>query len=594
MPRRKTLPTSSSSSTSPFRRALADRQTDPAHRRWIFVPYDQLSDAIGPLSREDPRELGIVLVENPGKARRRPYHRQKIALIIANLRHFALEQAARGIAVHHVVANTGSYALALQDAAAKLGPLRMMRPAERELRVELQPIIDRQIIDVLPHEGWLTTTDQFHRSISRGTPIWRMDSFYRLVRQETDILMKNDKPLGGKFSFDHDNRQPWKGRPPAPAPLHFPDDIIKTEVALMIEKHFADHPGKLDLAMLPATQADAQSLWLWAKQHALPIFGPFEDAMSSSSRSLFHTRLSSLLNIGRLLPKQLVEDAAQLDIDLASKEGFIRQILGWREFVRHVHDQTDGFRTNILDETSPATWPIQPAPGSGGYAAWTGKPWTSSADSSIDGGANPNFLHANQPIPPAYWGTASGLACLDQVVSDVWEEAYSHHITRLMILANIASLLDVSPRELTDWFWVAYIDAFDWVVEPNVLAMGTFAVGPVMTTKPYIAGSAYIDRMSDYCKNCAFDPKTNCPLASLYWAYLERHRTSLQNNPRLSLPLATAAKRTPEQKQKDQETFRITTHGLQRGQRLSPASFVAIDSLTQTSSRPPSRPKKKG
>ena len=152
-------------------------------------------------------------------------------------------------------------------------------------------------------------------------------------------------------------------------------------------------------------------------------------------------------------------------------------------------------------------------------------------------------LGCDTPLPPAYWGEQSGLACLDTVVSDVWAEGYSHHITRLMILSNLATLLDVRPRELTDWFWVAYTDAYDWVVEPNVLGMGTYALGGLMTTKPYVSGAAYINRMSDYCGLCAFNPKTDCPFASLYWAFLARHEAVLKSNPRLRMPMASLGKR---------------------------------------------------
>ena len=198
------------------------------------------------------------------------------------------------------------------------------------------------------------------------------------------------------------------------------------------------------------------------------------------------------MNLHRLLPRRVIGDALKLPLELASQEGFLRQILGWREFVRHVHRETEGF-------------------------------------------AELELLGGQEPLPAAYWGKASGLACLDRVVADVWQEGYSHHITRLMILCNLATLLDISPRELSDWFWVAYIDAFDWVVEPNVLAMGTFGVGDVMTTKPYVSGSAYIDRMSDYCQGCAFDPKSTCPITPMYWAFLERHRERLLGNPRMGI-----------------------------------------------------------
>ncbi len=564
---------------SRFRRALADRQPDPAGRRWIVVPYDQLSDQIGPLSREDPRRLGLVVVENPWKAARRPYHKQKLALVLANLRHFALEQAARGVAIRHIVAS-GPYRTALEPLIAEVGPLRVMEPAERELRIDLAPLVVAGGVTVIPHEGWLTGAADFDASQRPGSP-WRMDAFYRHVRRRTGILMHAGKPVGGKFSYDPANRSAWPGDPPAPPPLRFAPDSVTEEVGSLVEATFARHPGRLDLAALPTTLEDAEGLWTWAKRACLPDFGPFEDAMSTRSSGLFHTRISALLNLHRLLPARVVADVAAMRLPLQSQEGFIRQVLGWREFTRHVHAATDGFRR--LPGGAP---PIAGRPGDGGYARWAGQTWgdglrpaagrrtaagskrSTPRDRDPDGGAMPAVLGASAPLPPTFWGVPSGLACLDRVVADVWAEAYSHHITRLMVLANLATLLDVSPRELTDWFWVAFADAYDWVVEPNVIGMGTYAVGDLMTTKPYVAGAAYIARMSDYCATCRFDPKTTCPITPLYWAFLARHEMRLRDNPRLRLPLQALRKRPNARREQDAQTFRRVRDTLAEGRAL--------------------------
>ena len=509
-----------------FSSALAERQTDPAGRKWLFVPYDQLSDRIGPLARAEPHDIGIILVENPWKAARRPYHRQKLALVLANMRHFALEQAGRGVAVQHIV-HKGPYRDALASVVEAHGPLRMMRAAERELRSDLAPLLEDGRIEELPHEGWLTSSADF--DAAQDGPPWRMDAFYRHVRRQSDILMEGDKPLGGKYSFDVDNRKGWRGDPPAPEPPRFDVDAIKQEVGDLIESRFASHPGSLDLEALPATLQDAGVLWAWAKTACLPRFGPYQDAMSQTSESLFHTRISALLHLHRLLPRRVVDDVVELDIPLQSREGFVRQVLGWREFVRHVHETTDGFA-----------------------------------------GTETNFFAAEEPLPEAYWRGDSGLHCLDRVVADVWRSGYGHHITRLMVLSNIATLLDVDPRQLTDWFWAAYADAYDWVVEPNVLGMGSYALGPVMTTKPYVSGAAYIDRMGDFCHECAFDPGKNCPLTRLYWAFLARHQEKLASNPRMRLPLASMRKRADEQQQLDRRKFESVKIELRRGKTLSP------------------------
>lgn len=521
-------------SCSPFAKALADRQPDPSNRAWLYVPYDQLSDQLGPLASEDPNTLGIVLVESTAKAALRPYHKQKLALVLANMRHFALEQAERGVAVRHVVTDA-TYASALEPIAKQLGPLRCMLPAERELRRDLEPLAQIGAVQWLPHAGWLTTREQFQASHPQGPP-WRMDRFYRRVRQDSGILMEHGAPVGGKFSFDADNRRPWKGEPHAPLPPQTRPDPVTEEVLALVAERFATHPGELHGEALPATKTDAEELWRWARAECLQHFGPYQDAMSSESSSLFHTRISALLHLHRLLPSEVLADVLEMDLPLASKEGFVRQILGWREFVHHVHEVTDGLR--CLPNAK--------------------------AHSKLE----VNHLGLHGTLPPAFWGTQSGMACLDRVVADVWREGYGHHITRLMVLANIATLLDVSPRELTDWFWVAYADAYDWVVEPNVLGMGTFAVGDLMTTKPYVAGSAYIDRMGDYCTGCAFDPKKNCAIRSLYWAFLERHRGTLQGNARLAVPLASSAKRSVAQQQADREVFEHVGRELRAGRLL--------------------------
>ncbi|MEZ4366704.1 MAG: cryptochrome/photolyase family protein [Kofleriaceae bacterium] len=503
--------------------SLRSRPGDRA-RRWRYLPYDQLHAALGPLATLSPHELGVVLIESPAKARRRPYHRQKLALVLANQRHFALELAARGVEVRYLVDADG-YAPAIAAAARVLGPLAMMEAAERELRVELAPLVADGALQVEPHAGWLTTADEFV-AWAGPRPPWRMDAFYRGARRASGLLMEGARPAGGKFSHDADNRRPWRGTPSPPPPPRFVPDELTREVGALVERAFASHPGQLDLEALPATVADAEALWAWALRACLPHFGPYEDAMSSRSRTLFHTLVSSVVNLHRVLPARVVADVAGAELPLSSQEGFIRQVLGWREFVRHVHVATDGFRTVSLREGAP--------------------------------------------LPPAFWGAPSGLACLDGVVADVWRTGYGHHITRLMVLSNLANLFDASPRELSDWFWIAYADAYDWVVEPNVLGMGTFAAGDLMTTKPYVAGAAYVHKMSDYCGTCAFDPRRTCPLTRLYWAFLDRHARALAGNQRMAVPLAALRKRAPAERARDAETFAAVRATLDAGATLRP------------------------
>ena len=512
-------------------------------RQWVFVAYDQLTDQLEPLSSIPVKELGIILVETTWKPAQRPYHKQKLGWILANQRHFALEQAKRGALVRYVFGDR-DYGEIIREQAQDVGRLKVMRPAEWELRRLLKPLVDEGLLEMVPHGGWLTTSAQFQESQS-GDPPWRMDSFYRLIRRQNGILMEDGKPLGGQFSLDEENREFWPGSPKAPElPIFEPDSITK-EVGELIEAQFGDHPGVLDLEQIAATREDAREQWQWALDECMEHFGPFEDAMSQNSRTLFHTRISPLLNLHRILPTEVIEDVLELEIPLNSKEGFIRQVLGWREFMRHVHEQTEGFRALPGDFAE-----------------------LSSGDSSR--GATPNFLEADRGLPPAYWGAKSGLLCLDDTVQAVVEEGYSHHISRLMVLSNLATLLAIDPREVTDWFWEMYIDAFDWVVEPNVLGMGTFAMSNLFTTKPYVSGSNYIHKMSDYCGDCAFHPKKNCPIGSLYWAFLDRQQDRLAEQGRMNLMLSMVRRRSEEKRAWDGRVFELVSEWLEAGEVITP------------------------
>ena len=552
-----------------FRAALESatdhRLADASKRTWVYVPYDQLTFKAGPLGELDPTEAGIVLVEAPAKAARRPYHRAKLFLILANMRRFALEQAERGVLVDYEVAGDDEgYAEVLRRVAEERGPLLHMEPAERELRDELAPLVDDGVLEVRAHAGWLTTAEDFVEGTGESPP-WRMDRFYRHVRKRTGILMDDDGGYeGGKASFDGENRESWPGDPPAPRVPHFRHGDIEDEVVALIEERFADHPGELHPETIPTRHEHARRIWRGAREECMESFGPFEDAMSADEANLFHTRISPLLHLMRLLPREVVDDVAGMDAPIASREGFIRQILGWREFVRHVHRATDGFR-----ELPKGTRTERSPRGDAGWEAWTGEAWD-----GAEAGAAPSVLGSERDLPPAFWGEESGLRCLDIAVGRVMRDGYGHHIERLMVLSNLATLLDLSPRQLTDWFWCAYIDAFDWVVEPNVLGMGTFGAGEVMTTKPYVSGAAYIDRMSDFCGECAFHPKKTCPITRLYWAFLARHGDALEGNQRIAMPLRSAQKRDKEKRDEDARVFEVVSKALARGERLTPEGLA--------------------
>ena len=482
---------------SPIFSARLAAVSRPTPAAWHYVAYDRLllpPDA-------DPAALGLVFVESTHKAERRDYHKRKLAFVLSNARHFALEQAQRGYHVRYIGTDE-PYDAVLRE----LPGLTCFRPAERELRHDLAATPIRQLAD----PTWLSTPADFATACPRAP--YRMEPFYAHMRKRTGVLMSKGKPVGGRFSFDEENRKPWRGEPKPPARPRFLPDEITREVLELVSARFPDHFGTLDDYAEPASHADAEHVWQFAREALLPLFGPYEDAMSRAEPDLFHSRISALMNLGRLLPRRVLDDVihdhATGTVPLASAEGFIRQILGWREYVRHVHEVTDVFRDPPL--------------------------------------ANP--LGATRPLPPAYWGTPTGMTCIDSVVGEVVRTGFSHHITRLMVLGNLATLAGYAPRELSNWFWIAYIDAYDWVVEPNVLGMATYADGGRMTTKPYVSGAAYIDKMSDYCKGCALDPKRStgegaCPMTALYWTFLDRNRAVLAGNFRMAMPLRSVEKR---------------------------------------------------
>jgi deoxyribodipyrimidine photolyase-related protein len=518
----------------------------------------------GPLTEQPPEQTGIVLVESTAKAMRRPYHKKKLVLLISNMRHFALEQAAKGCSViYNFSPQSQGEALLKLQSDLPLPEITVTRPAERELRIDLAQAASSGLkLHEVPDTTWLSTSKDFLGVFGpyKHGRSYVMDRFYRRMRQQTSILMSNAKPIGGQFSFDADNRNPYKNQIPIPAPPTFPPDDITREVIQMVGDTYAHHFGSIDNFDLPVSQSDCDTMWAFALEHLLPNFGPYEDAMRDDQLQLFHSRTSALINLGRLLPADLVRDVEQAStagrVPLASAEGFIRQILGWREFMRHIHEQTDGYRLlqgqipsepanrkprQIQQEVSASQTPksararTQPAVESDPYE-----------------GAAPSALGATLPLPAVYWGTKSGLHCVDTAVAQVISEGWSHHIIRLMVLANLATLCGFSPRELTDWFWFAYVDAYDWVVEPNVLGMSTYADGGLTATKPYVSGAAYINRMSNFCGHCQYNPKIStgpdsCPFTSLYWTFLERNQSVLGKNFRLLMPYRTLAKKSSEE-----------------------------------------------
>lgn len=531
------------------------KATDLQNRRWIYVPYDRYTDRTGPLNEQPAQNTGIVIVESTAKALRRPYHKKKLVVLISNMRHFALEQAARGVSVlYHFSPESHGTALRNLQRERKLPPLICMTPAERELRLDLTQAIEQGLkLEFVEDTTWASQTADFTTVYGNYKPgkAYVMDRFYRHMRQQTGILMRSGKPVGGKFSFDAENRNPYKGEVPTPRFPEFAPDEITQEVIALVEDTYAHHFGSTAGFNLPCSQADADSFWSFFLEHALEHFGRFEDAMRDDELQLFHSKTSVLLNLGRLLAIDLIRDVAAAAEEgtapMASAEGFIRQLLGWREFMRHLHEQTDGYR--LLAGHVPQEKSKRPQEASPDQSAEAAHAYPTN---DAYAGARPSALGASLPLPAVYWGAKSGLHCMDTVVAQVIAEGWSHHITRLMVLSNLATLCGFSPRELTDWFWFAYVDAYDWVVETNVLGMATYADGGLTATKPYVSGAAYINRMSNFCGHCQYDPKKStgngsCPFTALYWTFLERNQAVLGQNFRLQMPYTTLRRKQPEE-----------------------------------------------
>ena len=511
---------------------------------WWYLPYDQLNLELLP----NLDSVGIVLIESEKQAKRRPYHKQKLCYILSNMRHFATEIASKGIPIVYVMTNE-QYDEPLRALVQEFGPINMHRAAERELRSTLAELIKDESIIEHPHPGWLTPQNWFTETVGNEPP-FRMDRFYRRVRKEKGWLMEGDSPVGGKFSHDADNRQPWRGEHQLPKAPAYTTDDIDDEVIEFVNHRFAEHPGDARLDHLPTSYDDHRQA-LGFLSDILTLFGPYEDAMTKESRGLFHSRLASSVNIHRVLPQEVIDVVVEANVPLNSQEGYLRQMI-WREYVHHVHEVTDGFHSLDIESTVPpnrtAGWPME---------------------QDMDKTGHPNHLKQTKSLPMAYWGQTSGMDCLDWAVESVMDEAWTHHIPRLMVLSNLAQLMDIEPRQLTDWLHASFVDAFDWVVEPNVLGMGTYALGDAMMTKPYVSGSPYIKKMGDFCSSCEFHPAKTCPISPLYWAYFERHKDAFAGNHRLAMTLRTLSKRSEEKKKLDRETFENVTRTLSQGKSLA-------------------------
>ena len=531
-------------------------------RRRVMRPYDQLTARIGPLSEARPSELALLLVEAPSKASRRPYHKQKLFLVLANQRRFALEQAKRGVHVRYEVAREGEgYAEVLRRVAAEVdGPIAHMEPAERELRAELDPLVVDGLLEALPHEDGSPRP----RTSRRGRAP-RLPAHGPLLpagaQADRDPHGRGRQVRGRQGQLRRGEPFALAGDPPAFAVPRFRHGAIEAEVAELIEARYGHHPGDLDPAAIPTRDTHAKKIWEWAKEHCLTLFGPYEDAMAREEANFFHTRVSPLLHLQRLLARDVVEDVATMDAPTASREGFVRQILGWREFVRHVHRATDGMR-RLPDGTDMEAEAADDA----GWEAWTGEPWEGAP---LEPGASPSALGSARPLPPAYWGRTSGLACLDACAGRVVRDGYGHRAPDVLRTRHPARRV------------AAAADRLVLVRVHRRLRLGGRA------QRPRHGDLRHRRRDDDQALRlggvhrpdvrllgpCAFHPKKTCPITRLYWAFLARHGDALEGNQRIAMPLRSLAKRAEEKRAEDARIFDAVSRALEAGEEPRPRGW---------------------
>jgi deoxyribodipyrimidine photolyase-related protein len=469
---------------------------------------DQCSRTLSALSDLDPARDIVLMAEVMGECTYVRHHRQKIALVLSAMRHFARALAASGVRVDYVrlddADSTGTLRGEVVRAVQRHGAGRIVATEPGEWRVR-EDMRGWGAAAGVPME--IRADDRFICSLAdfaawaEGRRTLRMEYFYREMRRRTGLLMEGDCPIGGQWNFDAENRKRLPTGMTPPAPFRVAPDAITREVLELVAERFPDHWGGLDAFAWPVTARDAEAALDCFIAERLPHFGDYQDAMAEGETTLFHSLLSTSLNLGLLLPLDVCRRAEAAwragRAPLNAVEGFIRQILGWREYVRGLY------------------WLKMP-----GYARL-------------------NALGADRSLPAFYWTADSGMACVDAVVRQTRDLAYAHHIQRLMVTGNFALLAGIDPVEVNDWYMCVYADAFEWVELPNTHGMAIHADGGIMASKPYAASGKYIDRMSDHCRHCRYDVREAvgeraCPFNALYWDFLARHRARFENNPRMA------------------------------------------------------------
>lgn len=487
-----------------------------------FVLGDQLTRSLSSLRGLDKANDVVLMVEVHDEATYVRHHKQKIAFLFSAMRHFAESLRQEGVKVDYVrlddAANVGTFSGELERAIARQQPEAVFVTEPGEWRVWEMMLDWRERLDIPVHirddDRFICSRDEFARW-AEDRKSYRMEFFYREMRRKTGLLMNGDQPEGGVWNYDQENRKALPAKTSLPKRTRFEPDAMTREVLDLVACRFGNHFGDLEPFGWAVTRQGALEALEHFTATCLDGFGDYQDAMRTGEDFLYHGIISPYLNAGLLTAREVADSAVAAyekgHAPLNGVEGFVRQVIGWREFVRGIY------------------WTRMP-----GYAAT-------------------NHLDAKRNLPAFFWTGETDMHCLSECVRTSRQHAYAHHIQRLMVTGNFALLAGIAPEQIEEWYLVVYADAYEWVELPNVHGMVLHADGGVLGSKPYAASGAYIDRMSDYCRTCAYDPKIKtgpdaCPFNYLYWNFLIRNESKLAKNPRMAMPYRTLSKMTDVRK----------------------------------------------
>ena len=502
-------------------------------RHLVVVLGDQLAKDSAAFEGFDKASDAVLMMEVAEEANYIPQHKIRLALFFSAMRHFRAALEDDGIGVHYVELeddnNRGSFAAELERWVHKTRPEKLILSQPGDFRVEaaIRKTAESLSCDfeLRADRHFLCDLEDF-REHAAGRKTLLLETFYRHLRRRHAVLMEGDHPVGGRWNFDKDNRESFGSQKPDPIkrPRAFRPDATTREVIEMVERRFPDSPGKLDSFDYPVTHDQARAALRDFIEHRLAQFGTYQDAMVSGEPYLYHSRLSCVLNLHLLDPRDAIAAAVQAYEDGAAPinavEGFVRQILGWREFIRGVY-------------------------------------WLKMPDY-----AELNALDADLPMPAFMWTGETEMNCIAQSVGQLVEHAYAHHIQRLMVLGLFAMLLGVRPHDVHRWHMSMYADAVDWVSLPNVLGMSQYGDGGIVGSKPYAASGNYISKMGDYCAGCRYNPKRAtgedaCPITTLYWDFLSRNRRRIAGNRRMGFQLKNLDRKDDSERRAIREQAKV-------------------------------------